>query len=380
MPNRPEVSVIIPTYNRAAVVGQAVQSVLAQSDSDLEVIIVDDGSSDDTAEAAAAFASDGRVRYVRQANQGRSLARNHGARLAQGDWLGFLDSDDRYLPETLSRQREARRLHPEAELTLGGYEYVDEGGDWRGERRPWEEGSLTLAGWLFNCLGMPGSMLVRRSWFERLGGFDPECEIAEDWDLFLRLSHAGCGMAWTQTAVCQYRQHPGNSTHALERHCQGSLRALDKLLSQPELPPEITQAGPRARAWVYTVFARRAFQAGDRARGREYVVRATEVYRPFGDGEKVRLLECLLAESDRGEALASNELAAHLGTSLPFRADELRRAQARAAMAAFFRLRGRAPGEAGRHLKAGLKLDPRWLANRGVLSFIARRAFSGANQ
>src|ERR1700687_1956433 len=97
----PRVSVVIPTYNRAGLLPAAVASLLAQTMSDLEVIVVDDGSTDDTAAAVQPFLTDSRVRYVTQTNQGRSAARNHGAQLAQADLLGFLDSDDVQLPGAL---------------------------------------------------------------------------------------------------------------------------------------------------------------------------------------------------------------------------------------------------------------------------------------
>jgi GT2 family glycosyltransferase len=344
----------------------------------VEVILVDDGSTDGTPAVAAALAGDPRVSCLRQANQGRSLARNAGARVARGAWLGFLDSDDRYLPDTLSGYGRAMDRHPSAGMLLGGYEYVDATGQRLGERRPWEEGPLTLKGWLFNCLGMPGSVVVQRTWFERMGGFDRACEIAEDWDLFLRLAHAGCGMAWVEAPVCQYRQHADNSTHAIETHRRGSLRALDKLLSQPSLPPEAAAAGPRARAWVWAVFARRALLAGDDARGREYAAEAVRAFPAFAEAEKVGLLELLLTMDGQGEAVAAKGLAARLGPALPISAAELRRAEARAAMAAFFRLRREAPGAARGYLWRGVRRDPRWLANRGVLGFIVRQGLRGA--
>lgn len=372
------VSVVIPTHNRAGLLPEAIGSVLRQTVPDLEVIIVDDASTDDTPVAVTPFLADARLRYERLGQQGgRSAARNHGARLAQGEWLGFLDSDDRYRPDTLQQHLAAASQAPPAGLLLGGYEYVDEDGRPQGDRRPWEEGPLTLSGWVHNCYGMPGSVLVRRSWFAQVGGFDPACEIAEDWDLFLRLAQAGCPMAWVTTLVCQYRQHAGNSTRALSLHLQGSLRALDKLFSQPKLPTVVAEAAPRARAWVFAVFARRAFVAGDDPLGRQYLEQALRLHPPFAGREKLSLLEGLLAQHGREQGPPASSLPARLAPALRVSQSEARQAAARMAMASFFRLHKRAPAEAGRYLRAGVRLDPRWLANRGVLSFIARQALRG---
>src|SRR5689334_14515250 len=98
----PLVSVIIPTYNRAGLLPSAIASVIAQTFADWELIIVDDGSTDNTAETVQPGLHEARLRYVPRPNLGRSAARNFGASLAHGQWLAFLDSDDRYLPDTLA--------------------------------------------------------------------------------------------------------------------------------------------------------------------------------------------------------------------------------------------------------------------------------------
>jgi glycosyltransferase involved in cell wall biosynthesis len=364
------ISVVIPAYNRAALLREAVASVLAQSLAEVELIIVDDGSTDDTPAVAAAFTGDVRVQFVRQANQGRSHARNHGARLAHGEWLGFLDSDDRYCPRALADHLAVIQRQPGLGLTLGGYEHIDASGDRIGERRPWEEGPLTAEGWLFNCYGLPGAMLVQRAWFERAGGFDPASEFAEDWDLFLRLAQAGCPMAWVETNVCQYRQHAGNSVGALELHRQGSLRALDKFFQAPGLPPEIVRQNGAARAWVNVHFARKHYAAGQHSQGHAALQEAVTLDPNLAGIRKMRLLEALVDGCTPDGQLPRPPAIAAFPRTLNIHPVDLRRATGRVAMARFFRLRSRSSSEARRHLLAGLRYDPRWLANRGVLSFL----------
>lgn len=373
----PQISVIIPTYNRADLLHEAIQSVLDQQQVDLELIVIDDGSTDDTAAVVTHHLSDGRLRYVRQAKHGRSRARNHGAHLARSRYVAFLDSDDRFLPGGLAEHWRVLSNLPGPGMTIGGYEIVDERRQRLGERRPWEEGDLALSAWLFNCFGLPGSAVVARSWFEQVGGFDQMCEIAEDWDLFLRLAHAGCPMAWVTANVCEYRQHPGNSTRTLELRCEGSLRALKKLFGSRDLPPALAREETHAVAWAHIGFARRAFLAGDTQRAQEHLREVIALYPPFAHRRKSELIEALLTAPvgtpADSESLRSG-VVRHLPPELHVTARDLRRARARVEMAQFFRLAASdTPRAAHPHLRAGLRLDTRWLANRGVLAYLVRQ-------
>ena len=371
----PTFSVVIPTYNRADYLPQAVESVLSQTFADLELIIVDDGSIDGTADFVGGL-DDERVQYIRQANQGRSVARNHGASQAQGQYLGFLDSDDRYLPTALAAHLQAFKSQPRLGMTIGGYRYADASGLPSGERWPWQEaGGLDPQGWLFNCYAMPGSVLLRRSWFDRIGGFDSECEIAEDWDLFLRLGQADCSMAWVKEAVCEYRRHPGNSIEAVGLHRQGAERALDKYFRRPGLEPVISALEGQARAWVYVVSARKAYSRGRADPAAQDLGQALRLDPELQRSRKVALLEFLLtpdASWGPADSAAASILAA-LPPALAAKPGDVRRALARVEMSRFFRAAGRRPdAEALRHLKAGVARDPRWLANRGVWAFGVR--------
>lgn len=366
----PRFSIIIPTYNRAALVGAAVASVLAQTLGDLEVIVVDDGSTDNTAQVVQTFQSDARVQYVAQPNQGRSLARNHGANLAKGELLGFLDSDDEYLPNALALHEQAFAEHATLGLTVGGLNYIDAQGRILGTRNPWEESeNLSLAGWLFNCYAQPATILIRHDWFARVGGFDPACEIAEDWDLFLQLALKGCEFAWVRQSVCQYRQHPQNSSRQLALHRDGSIRSLSKVFVQTSLPLEVASLKGAALAWVYVVFAHKALVANEHALARENLAEALRLDPQLKTTRKPDLLEYLLAPSIIEPPLAPT-LLQPLAADLELQPDEVRQTLARVEMRDFFKAqRQGTPAEAAKHLHAGLKHDIRWLANRGVFSF-----------
>jgi hypothetical protein len=375
----PAVSIVIPTHNRRDYLPGAINSVLSQTLSDWELVVVDDGSRDDTASVVAPFLSDRRVRYEVQPQQGRSAARNRGVALAQAQWMAFLDSDDRFLPTCLGDHLAVIAGAGDLAMTLGGYEIVDEAGRRLAERRPWDESGLSLRDWLFNCLGMPGSVMIRRDWLLRLHGFDPACEIAEDWDLFLRLAAEGAAMAWVRRLVCQYRRHAGQSVGRLGQHHQGSLRSLQKLLGQPALPPETAaQAGP-ALAWVHVLFAHRALLAGQPELAGDFLAQAIVSDPTLAGARKAELLEFMLTPLP-GQA-EPPQLAAGLWqqrpAALPLTARELRQAQARVAVAAVWRWSSRTaqPGAwpaVPRAYWQGVRYDPRWLGNRGLWSILLR--------
>jgi CTP:molybdopterin cytidylyltransferase MocA len=172
--SRPGVSVVLSTYNRAAQVGRAVDSVLSQSGVDLELVVVDDGSTDDTPAVLAAVA-DARMRCVSQRNQGLSASRNAGARQARGDWLLFLDDDDRLCEGALERLLTAR-TGPFCRVVVGGMRFVDGHGQMLEERSP---ASLRHV--------LAGSFLISRSLFEEVGGYLEGLPTSHQTELFLRV-------------------------------------------------------------------------------------------------------------------------------------------------------------------------------------------------
>jgi GT2 family glycosyltransferase len=382
----PSVTVIIPTYNRRPHLLAAIESVLRQTYTDWELIVVDDGSQDGTLDAIQPYLADRRFQYVSQPHVGRSAARNYGAHLARGEWLAFLDSDDLYLPGALAAHLVVCGESPDLAMTLGGYEYINDDGRRLGERRPWDESGLALADWLFNCLGVPGSVMIRRDWFQRAQGFDSSLHMAEDWDLFLRLAQAGCPMGWTRAAVCQYRQHPGASIRALALHRDSSLRALEKAFSRPDLPPHLASLASQAKAWVYVVFACKAISAGDVPAAALDLQQALALDPGLSDSRRLRLLESLYGVESLEPAAGSAEVTqmdaavtASLPPALRQHSRAIRRARARAHMTRFFRASGYAAHPlAMSELRAALRLDPSWLLNRGVVAFCLRQIWRGS--
>lgn len=188
----PLVSIIIPTYNRAGLVVEAIGSVAQQTFSDWELIVVDDGSTDQTRTAViGSFRRSGRpasCRYLYQSNRGPGSARNLGIGQAQGQLLAFLDSDDLWLPEKLKTQVEFLNNNPAVAAV-----YTNETWLRQGRLLDQKKRHRKFSGWIFGpcldlCLISPSSILLRKPVLERIGLFDESLPACEDYDLWLRLT------------------------------------------------------------------------------------------------------------------------------------------------------------------------------------------------
>jgi len=239
------VSVIIPTFNRASMVCEAIDSVLAQTVTDVEIIVVDDGSTDGTGEILSRRYEES-IRYHYQENHGRSVARNRGIRLSSGEFLVFLDSDDWLLPKALEVHLRFAEAHPEADVIYGDGYYCDQNGEplqrISEERPPVPEEGLVGVMVLHNVVVAPHSAMVRRLALEMLGDpwFDEQLDGPEDADLWLRLAVAGARFVAHSVPVCKYRLHGGNTfvpTHPRwSHHWQSMQRFKRKILDSAYFP------------------------------------------------------------------------------------------------------------------------------------------------
>jgi glycosyltransferase involved in cell wall biosynthesis len=190
----PTVSVIVPTYNCAAYVGQALKSVLAQDYTDLEVVVVDDGSTDATPEIVRSLP--GPIEYVRQDHRGPGAARNLGITRARGELLAFLDADDLWLPHKLRLQIEALERDPACGVVCTDSTDIDADGRLLVASK-FQEIGLDYSranGWVFEYellkpFILPSSAVVRRRVADDLGGFDESLPLAQTTDFFVRASY-----------------------------------------------------------------------------------------------------------------------------------------------------------------------------------------------
>jgi glycosyltransferase involved in cell wall biosynthesis len=192
----PKVSIIIPTYNRAQFIAEAIQSVLDQTFQDFELLIVDDGSTDNTREIVGSF-KDQRIKYIHQENRGVSAARNNGILASSGEYIAFLDSDDLWLPQSLELKVRSLDSHPDAALVCSDLELFDNdtgarlGSFWHGSisrfslkrvsKQPLNQ-LLTIG-----CFIGPQATLIRRRVFSDVGYFDESLRSCGDWDMFVRI-------------------------------------------------------------------------------------------------------------------------------------------------------------------------------------------------
>ncbi len=215
-----DLAVIVPCFNHGAYVGEAVQSVLSQpfpGGEPPQVIVIDDGSTEP--ETIAALNSlPGGVQLVRQANAGRSAARNAGAAATDAAFLLMLDSDDRLAPGVLPRMRQALLDDKRAGFAYGRLRYF---GAWSKEIAFPDFDPFKA---MYRSIAWMG--LVRREAFEAAGGFDPALEGYEDWDLILGMVEAGWGAAQLDEVVLEYRRHEESSLEADRRNYRANYRAL----------------------------------------------------------------------------------------------------------------------------------------------------------
>ena len=251
MPDRPPVvSVIIPTYRHAEYVGRALDSVFAQTFREYEVIVVNDGSPDDTAQVLAPLVQEGRITtYIEQKNAGQASARNRGIAAAQGEFIALLDDDDWWPAEKLAWQVEALRADPACAVVYGIPLPVDEKGestvpqDGYGNRMDWPASGPSGAVYeqmLSRCwLISPGQALVRRS---ALAGdrniFDPQLRGCDDWDLWLRIAERGSTFRFEPRDALYYRLHGGNASRDTLGMRQNELRLLLKHLGRNYVTPK----------------------------------------------------------------------------------------------------------------------------------------------
>jgi glycosyltransferase involved in cell wall biosynthesis len=212
------VTAAITTYNRARFLPGALDSVFAQTyEGEVDVLVVDDGSTDDTPEVLAGYG--GRIRVVRQANGGRSVARNRAVREARGPYLSFLDSDDRWLPDKLARQVPVLEADERVGMVHGHVDLIDEAD----MRLPEEtarhhrlfsaahRNGVTYAGYAFDCRCFSSALTARVEALEDVGLYDPAL-LLDDYDVYLRLALDWKIVFQEGPAVALYRHHPGQMT------------------------------------------------------------------------------------------------------------------------------------------------------------------------
>jgi glycosyltransferase involved in cell wall biosynthesis len=273
----PAITTIIPTRDRAGVIGQTLRSILAQRDVDARLVIVDDASTDGTSELLRRLEGD-RVKVIRHLEAvGPAIGRNHGAAAADTDLIAFCDDDDIWAPTKLARQVAAMAAMPAARWSCTGAITIDPVGRVVGHHRLGPDGDI-----LERILGtdvIPGgasSVLMQRSLFDEVGGFDPSIISAQDWELYIRLADRS-PIAGVDAPLVAYRVWPGSMSWDVSKMERAYHQTVARHSPHPFGSPERTEADESFDRYM----ARMELRNGQRvAVARRHVRMARRLRRP----------------------------------------------------------------------------------------------------
>jgi len=275
------VSVIVPAYNAQAFIGETIQSVINQTYSDWEMLIVDDGSTDETAEVVKTYLGDPRIKYFHQSNQERSAARNHGIRRASGEYIAFLDADDLWLPDKLRRQVDYLNNHPEVGLCFTNRTLINS----KGVPIPAPKITVPLDKDQFSELLKVNfisnsTVMTTRSIVNRVGLFDESLPAfgSEDWDMWLRIARF-YPIYFIDKPLMLYRVHVGNTS--LDKMYLSQKAVLEKAFSDPTLPARIVKDKKRIYAALHLGYSQIYLSMGRRQEAFRHWRWAWAVY-PWG--------------------------------------------------------------------------------------------------
>jgi glycosyltransferase involved in cell wall biosynthesis len=269
----PKVSVIIPTYNSAKYLPSAIDSVLKQTFKDYEIIVIDDGSTDNTKEVIDSY--DHKIACIYQDNQGPSVARNKGILQSKGEFIAFLDADDIWETIKIEEQFRIFACSEETGIVSTELSVIDETGKLVEGRRkmiPEERGALIQELMINNVIGTCSTVMVRKSCFDAVGLFDETLKVAEDWDMWLRLCKIFKHKRIAKPLV-NYRIMRGSQSYYGKTNLENELRFLDKLFLNKEYAHKWLV---KRRAYCYRYFkAARAFvENKDIRSARKYIIKS----------------------------------------------------------------------------------------------------------
>ena len=374
----PTVSVIIPTHNHARFIAQAVESALAQTYTDLEVIVVDDGSTDDTQAVLAGFAGCTRpVHVIHKENRGVAAARNTGILAAQGDYFLFLDADDLIPATKLEHKVPVLDARPDVGLVYSAFQYIDESGTHvLHEIRPKREGHLLKDLLRRSLFFPPGAAVLRRECLDQVGLFDETCPAAADTDMWIRIARGGFAFGYVDQPLFQYRVVSGSMSRNTVQQARDEFARLDKFFADPDLPADIRALEPLAYSALHYEFGAKHYHAGEIEVGQQHLRQAITTCPQLASDEE-SLLEWIA-----GYALGPQVTDPHgwielMFDHLPPEATTLRRLRRRAhgryhAAAAFSAHNCHSHGEVRQHILPALTGDPSLLRNRGFLRIAAQ--------
>jgi glycosyltransferase involved in cell wall biosynthesis len=263
---RPRVTIVIPCFNGELYLAEALSSAVGQTYDNIEVILVDDGSTDRSVEIARDFPQ---VRVVRQPNAGSSAARNAGMGASEGEFVLFLDADDRLAADAVQSHLDGFSQRPDVPMVYGAMRIIDRFGN-ELEQMSWEVGSVSWRELLFVIGPVPTQSMFRRDRVVAAGRFDPQVGLVQDHDLLLRISKSS-DLYCHGRLVADYRRHPAQATMRVADSLVSMLRNIDKFLLTVEDQAEAAALRKGAHARWITFYGRYLpYEVLRRLRAREW--------------------------------------------------------------------------------------------------------------
>lgn len=313
------VSVVIPAYNQAEFLAEAIQSVLNQTYQNFEIIVVNDASTDDTDEVMAKF-TDPRLKYiVHERNRRLSAARNTGINASKGEILFLLDADDLFHPEKLQAHVDFLAEHPEIGASYNARFELNHSSN--AIREMWRPPlTVTLKDLILAFPFSPSDTVVRREWAFKAGLFDPEAGTAEDTDFPCRLALAGCKFAGIDRALNYRRYHSGRGRRNLPGRIGDVEQVQAAILADPRCPQEVRDLGRMAIKHHLMVVVSLALIQNETELAHKYARELVELDPSVTEGKPCELVDFLLSECIADESVDHEELLKRVFSQLP---DEL---------------------------------------------------------
>jgi len=374
----PKVSIIIPTYNQEQLVSQTVDSALAQVYPDFEVIVVDDGSTDNTRAVLARYGN--KIRYIFRENRGPAAARNTGFLASHGDYLLFLDGDDLIPPNKLERQVSFLEAQPEFGLVYSAWQVINENGTQiLAERSPKKEGHLLKDLLRRTLFFSPGAAVAHRKCFHLVGLFDESLLFCSDMDIMIRIAKAGYAFGYIDEFLFQYRLATGSMSSNIAKQSKDEFARHHKFFADPELPDDTKSLEAELFSMLHYEFAAKYYNVGEFEMAQDHI--RTAISRsPSLASDEEWLLEWIAGYALDGRVNDPYQLINRIFGHLPSEAATLcslrRRAFGRYHIAAAFAAyQNHQLGEVRQNILPALINDPAIIRNRGFLNISLRSLF-----
>lgn len=313
---RTTISVIIPTYNAAKYLNASIQSVLSQTFKDFELLIIDDGSTDNTKEIISAY-DDSRLKYFYQSNHGKSYSRNKGIFESTGEFICFLDADDFYYENKLRYLFEFLNDNPQVGCAAGATRRISENGRTIFRKTYNDNRLITVENLLFGNPITICSTLIRTKYVKKIEGFDTELKRGEDWDFHYRLALSGCAIIVKNNIVCAYRYRQNAVDKTNEIYCRNMIEVSKKMFGNKALPDKLKELRNDVLSTTYLRLSARCYASNNMSLGKENLQKAIHYDRRIIENNQKKILTYFVNWIRNFDVTNVNDLIKQITKNLP---------------------------------------------------------------